>query len=155
MKKGYLSISLCNLQFPSPIFHSFQRISLSHSFVEFTPSILFFLMGFLPHCTACGISVPDQGLKLQPLHWRCWVLITGQPGKSLDDIINDILFLLSFFDTHPLLVCREATYFCILILYPTNLANSFTIPLSPTGLMCHLMPLFPYWFTMWKICPFI
>ena len=31
---------------------------------------------------ACGIQFPDQRLNLHPLHWECWVLSTGPPGKS-------------------------------------------------------------------------
>ena len=29
-----------------------------------------------------GILVPDQGLNLCPLQWKCGVLTTGLPGKS-------------------------------------------------------------------------
>ena len=32
---------------------------------------------------ACGISFPDQGCNLDPLHWECNVLASGPPGKSM------------------------------------------------------------------------
>ena len=35
---------------------------------------------------ACGISFPNQGSNLGPLHWERVILATGQPGKSLGTI---------------------------------------------------------------------
>ena len=33
--------------------------------------------GSLVLFVACGITLPDQGSKLDPLHWECGVLATG------------------------------------------------------------------------------
>ena len=35
---------------------------------------------------ACGIYFPDQGWNPGPLHWKCRVLATGPPGKSLHSL---------------------------------------------------------------------
>ena len=32
---------------------------------------------------SCGVWFPDQGLKLDPLHWECGVLVIGSPERSL------------------------------------------------------------------------
>ena len=39
-------------------------------------------MFFWPYCMACGISVPQPGIKPCPLQWKHRVLTTGPPGKS-------------------------------------------------------------------------
>ena len=41
-----------------------------------------FLKVFWPCCTACGISVTNQGLNPCRLHWQRRALTTGPPGKS-------------------------------------------------------------------------
>ena len=46
------------------------------------PAFFFFFNIFWLHPTACGISVPQPGLKPVPLHWQLRVLTTGLPGKS-------------------------------------------------------------------------
>ena len=40
---------------------------------------------FLPHCTACGILVPDQGSNICPLQWKPGVLTTRPLAKSEKD----------------------------------------------------------------------
>ena len=50
---------------------------------------------FWPSCMACGILVSDQGSNQHPLQWKCGVLTTGLPGKSLLQIyLNEFSFLL-------------------------------------------------------------
>ena len=46
---------------------------------------------------ACGIYFPDQGSNSGPLYWKCRILATGTPGKSLSKC----------FDAHPLLPWKE------------------------------------------------
>ena len=42
---------------------------------------------------ACGIRFPDEGLNLDPLHWKYRVLTTGPPGKFPDvSIISKLQF---------------------------------------------------------------
>ena len=45
---------------------------------------------------ACGISLPDQGSNLGPLHWEQSVLATGLPGKSLELVLLMTTLLLCF-----------------------------------------------------------
>ena len=45
-------------------------------------SLFFCFCFFWPLCKACGILVPWPGIE-SPLHWKCGVLTTGLPGKSL------------------------------------------------------------------------
>ena len=49
---------------------------------HFCLSLLFFFSFFLPHCAACGVSVPRPGIEPCPLMWKCRVLTTRLPGKS-------------------------------------------------------------------------
>ena len=42
----------------------------------------FFFFFFLPHCSACGILVPNKGLNPGPRQWTRQVLSTGPPGNS-------------------------------------------------------------------------
>ena len=45
-------------------------------------SVFSFFFFFWPPSTACGILIPDHGLNLCPLQWKCGVLTAGPPGKS-------------------------------------------------------------------------
>ena len=60
---------------------------------------------FWPHCTACGILLPDQESKLHPLHLKHGVFTAGPPGKFPD---------LSRFESQPKYLwdaCSWASYF--------------------------------------------
>jgi len=49
-------------------------------------SLLAFFLGagrVLCH-VACGLLLPDQRSNLHPLHWKCGILTTRSPGKSLN-----------------------------------------------------------------------
>lgn len=48
-----------------------------------------FLFFFGPCCVACGILVPDQGLKLCPLQWKFGVLIHWN-ARELPDLIYNL-----------------------------------------------------------------
>ena len=43
---------------------------------------------FGPRHVACGILVPQLGIEPHPLSWKHTILITGPPGKSLDEIFK-------------------------------------------------------------------
>lgn len=43
---------------------------------------------FDSHHVACGILIPPLGIKPVPLQWKCGILITGLPGKSLMPFYN-------------------------------------------------------------------
>ena len=60
-------------------------IALSVFFLEF---ILMYFLIFWPHHMACESLVPNQGSNLCPLHWKCRVLTTGLPGKSLQKLLS-------------------------------------------------------------------
>ena len=82
---GYLSISLCHLQFPSSMFYRVQTIGLSPPCLSIFLGIFFFF----------------------------------------DMVLNGIFFFLLSLSYSWLLAHGKATDFCILILYPATLLNSF------------------------------
>ena len=47
--------------------------------------VFFFLATATRHV---GSQFPDQGLNLCPLQWKCGVLTTGPPGKSLTGVFK-------------------------------------------------------------------
>ena len=49
----------------------------------------FFFLFFRPRRAACGILVPQPGIKPMPLQWKRVVLTTGPPGKSLHFIFYE------------------------------------------------------------------
>ena len=44
---------------------------------------LFYFIFLAAPCGMWGLSSPTRDLNLCPLHWKCGVLSTGPPGKSL------------------------------------------------------------------------
>ena len=75
------NMSLClNIPLCSPFF---KRAPL---FIFNMFTYLFYI--FWPHCTVCGILVPNQGSNPHLLHWKHGVLATGPPGKSLFLIVE-------------------------------------------------------------------
>ena len=63
-----------------------QSGGLTEKGLAWTAQGIFFF--FLAVPWACGISVPDQGRNPCPLQWKCRVLTTGPPGKSLGGLKN-------------------------------------------------------------------
>ena len=55
-------------------------------------SVLFYYHHFWLHCTACGILVPQPGIKSGPQQWKCWVLTTGQPRNFQGCPLLPLLF---------------------------------------------------------------
>ena len=51
-----------------------------------------FTVALGPLVVACGLSFPDQGSNLGPLHWELEVLAPGTPAKSQEDLVYPKLF---------------------------------------------------------------
>ena len=58
---------------------------------------------------ACGIYFPDQGWNPGPLHWKCRVLATGPPGKSLHSLF---FFNLCIYFNWRLITLQYCSGFC-------------------------------------------
>ena len=100
---------------------------------------------------ACGILVPWPGVKPAPPALEGGFLTAGPPGKS--PVLLNLLKLVLW----PLLVCDFSwrTFHVYLNVYSTDLdIMSYRYLLSLTGILCHLKLPFPYWFSVWMLCPF-
>ena len=80
------SISVQRLIIEAPFSKRCHLLALSDclnhcSYLWTEPCILFIFIYLL--IWLAGASFPKRGLDLCPLHWECWILTTGLPGKSL------------------------------------------------------------------------
>ena len=92
--------------------------NLMHRVVNIDSSFLlcfwcyFTFFFFLLHWAACGVFIPWPG-NLHPLHWKCWVLTTGPPGKSQQSCI---------------IIIKVAVVLTILVLERVWMGSSLTCP---------------------------
>ena len=68
--QNYLGTQACSQVGPKCVFLIFFQVVLTFFFFFFGVAV-------------CRILVPNQGLNPGPLHWKCRILTTGVPGKSL------------------------------------------------------------------------
>ena len=61
----------------------------------------------------------DQGLNPHPLQWKCGVLTTGPPGKSLLSFLKYILYFqtLYFYMLFYLYIYLKYLYFIFILMY--------------------------------------
>ena len=116
-----------------------------HYFCQFTTVFLLnssstFFFFWLCH-TACGILVPQPGIKPPPLNWKHGVLTTGPPGKS--QVFN---FYINFFLTFNSFVSSVISFLnfpkcCLLIYFSLSWNNRLLLICRLISLACfdHLL----------------
>ena len=103
---GFQNLSQCGfrLEIASVCLSNTFSHDPSHIFL-YKSWTLFFLLFFGGggHHAACGILVPQPGIKLEPLLWKHRVLITGSTGKSQSFLIFQICYCIFVVDFWVLL----------------------------------------------------
>ena len=137
---------LHHMKFGKLYFH----FHLSQGIFWFPQWILHWPIGFL--VAYCLVSMCMFFSHFSSCNWFPLLYHFGQKGCF--DIISIHLNLLRLV-FWPTCLSWRTFHACLkrmfILLYWYGI--SYRYVLSPTGLMCHLRPLFPYWFSIWMICP--